>query len=399
VEDELLGRLADLALDVGSNLQRGQTLTVAADLEHTPFIRVLADRAYRRGARFVDIQLFDPWIKRARIEHAAEETLDFVPSWYGLRALERGEQRCASVSVTGPSAPSLLADLDPERAGKDQLPRVKESLQVMSDRTVNWTIVPYATAAWAAQVHPDLDAPAALQRLEEQLVYVCRLDAADPVAAWRERLDETERAAARLNELGLDRVCFEGPGTDLTIGLLPTSRWLNARFETVDGLRHLANVPSEEVFTSPDPERADGVVRATKPLSFPDGTVVRGLRVRFEGGRAVEIEADEGAGVLRQRAARDEGAARLGEVALVDRSGRVGELDTIFWETLLDENAASHIALGAGFDFAVGDEDRGRRNQSALHIDFMIGGDDVDVTGVTRAGDRVPLLRGGDWQI
>jgi aminopeptidase len=173
-----------------------------------------------------------------------------------------------------------------------------------------------------------------------------------------------------------------------------------ARWTTVDGLRHLPNVPTEEVFTTPDPQRTEGRVRSTKPLVLTDGTFVSGLSVRFEGGRAVEIDADEGAEVLRSRTELDEGAPRLGEVALVDRESRIGQLGTVFYETLLDENAASHIALGSGFSWAVQtDEDRQRVNQSAIHIDFMIGGNDVSVTGVTSDGARVPLLRDGVWQL
>ena len=392
-------RLAELAVLVGANLQRGQILSVAAELGHEPLVRAIAEIAYRHGARFVDASYFDPWVKRARIEHAAADTIDFVPSWYGERALARGEQRCASITLTGPSAPGLLDDLDPARAGRDLLPRVRENMRVINDRTVNWTIVPYPTPGWARLVHPQLPADEALERLWEEVVHVCRLDEPDPVAAWKERFATTAAAAERLNERRFDAVHFDGPGTDLTVGLLPTSRWGNAGFTTVDGVPHLANVPSEEVFTSPDPARTEGTVRSTKPLTFPDGSVVRGLTVRFEGGRAVSIEADEGAGNLRTRAARDDGAAQLGEVALVDREGRIGRLDTVFSETLLDENAASHIALGSAYEFTVGEQDLERLNQSAIHVDFMIGGDDVDVDGITQEGERVPLLRGGAWQI
>ena len=173
-----------------------------------------------------------------------------------------------------------------------------------------------------------------------------------------------------------------------------------ARWATVANVRHLPNVPTEEVFTSPDPERVEGHVRSTKPLVLSDGTLVTGLEVRFEGGRAVEVTADEGGEVLRGRTQIDDGAARLGEIALVDRESRIGQLGTVFYETLLDENAASHIAFGSGFSFAVEtDEDRARVNQSAVHIDFMIGADDVNVTGLTRDGERVPLLRDGVWQL
>jgi aminopeptidase len=194
-------------------------------------------------------------------------------------------------------------------------------------------------------------------------------------------------------------VRFEGPGTDLTIGLLPSSQWIAATFTTVDGVVHQPNIPTEEVFTTPDPERVDGMVASTKPL-FTSGTTVTGLKVRFEGGRAVGVQADQGVEVMRGMIASDEGAARLGEVALVDREGRIGPLGTVFFDTLLDENAASHIALGAGYRVGVRDTaDRPRINTSSIHTDFMIGSDDVSVTGFRSNGDAVPLLRDGNWQI
>ncbi|HEU4701864.1 MAG TPA: aminopeptidase, partial [Conexibacter sp.] len=232
----------------------------------------------------------------------------------------------------------------------------------------------------------------------EQIVHVCRLDEDDPVAAWRERMDTLAGAAERLTAARFDALHFEGPGTDLTVGLLPSSSWLSASFQTRDGVPHVPNLPSEEVFTTPDPTRVDGVVRATKPLQLA-GATIEGLTLRFEGGRAVEIDADKGADVLRSMSRHDDGAGRLGEVALVDGSGRIGPLDTVFFDTLLDENAASHLALGQAFQFAVGEQDRERTNTSMVHIDFMIGGDDVDVTGLTAAGERMPVLRGGVWQL
>ena len=395
----LLSGLADLAVELGMNLQRGQVVSVGADLGQEELARAIAERAYRRGARYVDVQYFDPYVKRARIQYADEETLGFVPSWYGERMLALGAQRAARVSLGGVTAPGLLDDLDPERAGRDQLPFLKEIMLVIADRTTNWTVVPCPTEPWARTVFPDLHPEEALDKLWEQVAHVCRLDEPDPVAAWAERADELEVAAARLNERRFDALHFEGPGTDLTIGLLPSSIFHAARDTTVDGIVHLANLPTEEVYATPDPERAEGHVRSTKPLVLVDGTVVRGLEVRFEGGRAVEIEAEQGAGVMRGRTELDEGAARLGEVALVDREGRIGRLGTVFYDTLLDENAASHIALGDGFDDGLTDEDRARRNRSAIHIDFMIGGDEVAVTGITHDGSRVPVLRDGSWRI
>jgi len=396
----LTERLAELAVDFGANVQPDQILFVTAEVGHEELVRAIAAHAYRKGARFVDSWYFDPHVKRARIEHADDDTLDYVPPWYGERMLALGEQRCARLFVTGSTEPHLFDDADPARAGRDLLPRLKETGQIVNDRTTNWSIVPFPNSGWAGVVHPDLSAEAALERLRAEMAHVLRLDEEDPVAAWHERFQRTARAAEALRERRFDAIHFEGPGTDLTVGLLPSSRWQNATFSTADGLDHRPNLPSEEVFTTPDPERAEGVVRATKPLVFADGSVVRGLTVRFEGGRAVEIDADEGAANLRTRCEKDEGALRLGEVALVDRKGRIGRLDTVFFDTLIDENAASHIALGNGFSFGVDDEaDLARVNESAIHVDFMIGGDAVDVTGVTREGAHVPVLRQGAWQI
>jgi aminopeptidase len=397
--DSLLPRLADLAVTLGANIQAGQIVTIAADHGQFELARAIAESAYRRGALFVDVQYFDPWVKRARIEHAPAETLDFVPSWYSYRIQALGTERAARISLSGPTTTGLLDDLDQDRSGRDQLPFVKEILDVISDRTTNWAVVPCPTKPWAELVHPELPPDEAHDRLWEEIAHVCRLDEPDPIAAWDERADALTVAADRLNERRFDALHFEGPGTDLTIGLLPTSTFHAARDVTVDGIEHLANLPTEEVYATPDPERADGHVRSTKPLVLGDGTIIRGLEVRFEGGRAVELDADQGAGVMRGRAAFDEGASRLGEVALVDQEGRVGRLGTVFYDTLLDENAASHIALGDGSPEGLSGEDRRRRNRSSIHIDFMIGSDEVAVTGITREGDRVPVLRGGSWQL
>ncbi len=394
-----LARFADLAVGYAANVQPGQIVSIGADLGQAEIARSLAASAYRHGARFVDVNYFDPYVKRARIEHARDETLGFVPPWYGERILALGRERAARISLAGPTAPGALDGLDPARAGRDQLPFVAEVMTVINERTTNWTVVPGPTAPWARLVYPDLDEAAALDRLWRDVIHVCRLDEPDPIAAWERRADALGEAAARLTELRLDALRFEGPSTDLTVGLFPSSRWIAARETTVDGIPHIANLPTEEVFTTPDPERVEGRVRSTRPLVLEDGTIIRGLEVRFEGGRAVEIEADEGAAVLRGRAALDDGASRLGEVALVDRESRIGALRTVFYDTLLDENAVSHIALGEGLVEALSEEDVPRMNTSAMHIDFMIGGDEVAVTGITRDGALVPVLRDGAWQI
>jgi aminopeptidase len=398
MEQQALERFAHLAVDFSANVQPGQIVTIEAETGMEPIVRAVAERAYERGARFVDPTYFDPYVKRSRLQHAPDDSLEFVPEWYGNRMLQLGDLRAARIVFVPRVSPGILNGVDPKRAGRDQLPDIRERLEIINKRLVNWTIMPFPTQPWAELVYPDLDGEAALARLTEELSHVCRLDENDPVAAWRERRETLHSVAARLTEHHFDAIRLEGPGTDLTVGLLPTSLWEGGSTTTVDGIEHMPNVPTEEVYTTPDPTRADGVVRATKPLDVA-GTIVRGLEVRFESGHAVDIQADSGAEVLRERAGYDADASRLGELALVDREGRIGTLGTTFYNTLLDENAASHIALGNAYELTVGAEDVPKINKSAIHIDFMIGGDDVEVTGLTADGGEVPVLRGGTWQI
>jgi aminopeptidase len=397
-DDHRLARFAELIVRFAANVQPGQLVAISTEPGKLELTRAVADSAYRAGAKFVDVSLFDLHVKRSRILHADEDTLDYVPPWYGERALALGEARAARIGLSGPSMPGLLSDLDPARAGRDQLPFLKESAQIVNARTTNWTAVPCPTQPWAELVFADDPPQRALEHLWELVEHICRLDEDDPVASWRERQDVLSGVAERLTARHFDALHFEGPGTDLRVGLLPSSRWISARFQTVGGIEHMPNLPSEEIFTTPDPQRVDGTVRSTKPL-VAGGTIIRGLRARFEGGRAVSIEADEGGELLARYAARDEGASRLGEVALVDGEGRIGPLNTVFYDTLIDENAASHVALGSAYEFTVGAPDVERINRSQIHIDFMIGSPEVDVTGVTADGDRVPVLRGGAWQI
>jgi aminopeptidase len=391
-------RLADLLVSFGANVQEGQILDIRSALGKEELTRAITASAYKHGAKFVDVSYWDPHVKRERLQYAAEEALPFVPPWHGARTVQLGEERAAMISLSGPTEPHLFDDVDPARLGRDVFPRVKEWMTVVNEQTVNWCIGPCPTASWAALVHPDVDAGAALAKLWEEIIHICRLDEADPQAAWRERRAALKTAAERLTERAFDTLHLEGPGTDLTIGLLPSSRWIGGGDATVDGIDHMPNLPTEEVFTAPDPERVEGGVRATMPL-FTQGRIIEGLSVRFEGGRAVEIAADSGGETLRALTELDDGAARLGEIALVDREGRIGPLETVFYDTLLDENAASHMALGSAYDKAVGDADRERLNRSSIHVDFMVGSPEVQVTGSTRSGERVPVLRDSAWQL
>jgi aminopeptidase len=400
-DSSTLERYADLIVSVGANVQPDQVVAIDASPEAAPLVHAIARLAYEKGARYVDVGYFDGTVTRIRAEHAREETHDWAPPWIGRRLLDLGELDAARIVLTPLLPPTLLQGVDPARAGKDRLPTVPELFRVIDDRSVAWTISPYPLAGWARAVYPDVDESEAVDLLWRDVIHVCRLDEPDPAAAWVARIDEIWQRAQRLDELDLDALHFEGPGTDLTVGLLPSSRFAKegGAAHTRTGVRHMPNLPTEEMYTTPDPERTEGVVAATKPLDV-SGSVVDGLRVRFEGGRVVEIEADSNADALRVRVATDEGASRLGEVALVDRESRIGKLGRVFFNTLLDENAASHLALGDAYAVPIADPaDLPRINESAIHIDFMIGSDDVTVTGRTKDGRDVMVMRDGSWQI
>jgi aminopeptidase len=396
--DTLSDRLAELAI-FGANVQPGQLVSVTSYIGKELVTRKIARGAYARGAKYVDVLYFDQWLRRERIAHAAQDTLDYVPPWMRERLFHLSDERAARISLSGPHAPHALDGLDPGRAGHDLLPYLPETGEVVNRMTTSWCIIPVPTPSWAELVYPDVDRDEAHELLWEDIAHICRLDEEDPAQAWMERSAALKAHAQRLTDCAFDAVRLRGPGTDLTLGLFPSGHWAAGDLETVDGRRHSPNLPTEEVFTTPDPERVDGHVSATMPLEL-SGSIIENIRVEFEGGRAVKIDADSGADALRAVASRDEGASRLGEIALVDGEGRIGPLGKVFYDTLIDENAASHIALGSGYEHPVEDAaERGRINESVVHVDFMIGSLELDVDGITKDGQSVPVLRNGVWQV
>jgi len=390
-------KLAELAV-FGANVQPGQLVAITSFVGKEDLTRRVARAAYERGAKYVDVVYFDQWVKRERIAHAAEDTLDYAPPWMSQRLLYLSDEHAARITLSGPHAPRALEGLDPARAGRDLLPYLPETGEVVNRMTTSWCIVPAPTPDWAKAVYPELEPDVAYEQLWEAVSHVCRLDSDDPGAAWLDRIAILKANADRLTERRFDALHLHGPGTDLTIGLFPSSGWKAGDQTTVDGVRHLPNLPTEEIFTTPDPERVDGYVSATMPLELA-GSVISGIRIEFAGGRAVALDAAEGADALRSAASSDDGAARLGEIALVDGEGRIGPLETVFYDTLIDENAASHIALGNAYAHAVEDADKERINRSHVHIDFMIGSPELAVDGITTDGEVVPVLRDGSWQI
>ena len=399
--EQRIRALARLAVQVGVNLQRGQTLALNAMVEHAPLVRAIAAEAYAAGARYVDVYYADQHVRRAHIEHASDDELGFSPPWLVERIRRIGETGSALISITGNPEPELYADLDGSRVGRARMRKLAEEALKLTDGLSNWSIVPYPNEGWARTVfgEPDVD------RLWDAVAAAIRIDEPDPVAAWQEHIAKLQLRADSLNKRHFDHLRYRGPGTDLTVGLHPGSEW-KAALDVSRGIEHVANMPTEEVFTAPDARRVEGVVRSTLPLQI-QGTIVRDLTVRFEDGRAVEVTASTGEEVMRTHVATDEGAARLGEVALVDSDSRVGKTGLVFYDTLFDENASSHIALGASIVNAVSwaadvsPEERSVRgvNHSSIHTDFMIGSPELEVDGVDAHGEAVPILRHGDWQL
>jgi aminopeptidase len=398
-----LARYAELAVRVGANVAEGQLVVVAGFVEHAPLVRAVARKAYEAGARYVDVSYHDQQTHRAQVDLAPENALDWTPPWLLERHRYLVDERAALIGLTGNPNPDLYADADPGRLGR-AVPRAFHELRARlgSRRALNWTAIAFPTPAWAETVFGEPD----VERLWQAVEAAVRLDEPDPVAAWHEHLDRLSARADELNARSFDALRFRGPGTDLTVGLHPDAIWTSAQMRTSWGRDFLANMPTEEVYTAPERGRAEGYVRSTRPLSLPGiGALVRDLEVRFEGGRIVEVNASEGADALRGQIERDEGAACLGEVSLVDGTSRVGRSGLVFHDTLFDENATCHIAYGKavirnvrGTEGAQPEELIARNiNHSILHTDFMIGGPEVDVDAITRGADVVPILRDDEW--
>ncbi|MCQ9154349.1 aminopeptidase [Acidomonas methanolica] len=402
----LLDRLAEVAVHVGLNLQQNQQLIITAPLDSVPLVRRVTEHAYRKGASLVTALYSDDIATLARFEHAPDSAFDAASGWLAEGMADAYRNGAARMAITG-GDPTLLSSQDPARvarASRAASAANRPAMEVITAFATNWNIIAYAGRAWASQVFPDLAPAAALAALWDAIFAASRVTAADPISAWRDHNRDLHARAAYLNDARFHALHFTGPGTDLTVGLADGHAWAGGSEHTTNGIECNPNIPTEEVFTTPHCRRVEGHVCSTKPL-FHQGTLIDGIRVRFSEGRIVEAHATRGEDVFRRILETDDGASRLGEVALVPHSSPISRTGILFRNTLFDENAASHIALGQAYTKCLLDTDgqdaatlgaRGA-NESLIHIDWMIGSAEIDLDGLDMNGNATPLMRGGEW--
>jgi aminopeptidase len=410
--EKKLEQYADLAIKVGLNLQPGQRLFITnvssggVTLEAAPLVRHLAAAAYRAGARFVDVLWADESLRLMRFAQAPLDSFEEYPTWQVAAELEYIERGDAVLSVKADD-PDLLRGQDPALVGlarKVTWQHLAPVMEHIERNSTNWLVIAGATPAWAARIFPEVPAARQVDRLWESIFAMCRVDTVDPVAAWRAHVANLAARRDYLNGKGYSALHFTGPGTDLTVGLPKGHIWNSAGMPSRQGIEFIANLPTEEVFTLGDRGRAEGTVKASLPLSY-GGTLIEDFTVTFAEGRAVSTTAARGEAVLRSLLGTDEGAARLGEVALVPHSSPIAKAGRLFLNTLIDENAASHLALGSAYRFSLKSPEAlsddafaaAGGNTSLVHVDFMIGSGELDVDGVTETGGVEPVMRRGEW--
>jgi aminopeptidase len=413
MDEQRLKAYAELTVRIGLNLQPRQRLLIVgpianggASLEAAPIVRHITAAAYKAGAQLVETLWGDESLLAARFAHAPRDSFAEFSAWLPQALADHVKNGHAVLSIYA-NDPDQLKDAPPELVATVQeatARNVRPFRELISRNQTNWAVVAAPAAAWAARVFPDVDPSQQVARLWDAISRLCRLDQPDPILAWETHLGELAQRTDCLNRKQYTALRYRAPGTDLTIGLAAGHQWVGGSSINAAGFRFAPNLPTEEVFTMPHKDRVNGTVRSTKPLSY-GGTLIEGFSLRFVDGRVVEVTADRGESVLRTLISMDAGASRLGELALVPHSSPISQTGRLFYNTLFDENAASHVALGAAYKFTLhGGEamsedafEAAGGNRSAAHVDFMIGSGELDVAGVLPDGAVEPVLRGGEW--
>lgn len=404
--DLKLKRYADIIVKIGLNLQPGQWLFINAPLLAAPLVRQIAAIAYQNGCRYVDMLWRDEQLDLVRFQHAGRDSFTEYPIYRAAGVIQHLQGGGAYLSISGDD-PDLLKEQDAEliaTARKTALTHMKPVYDLLDRNGFNWAVVAYPTQPWAKAVFPQASAEESVERLWESIFRVCRIDQPDPVAAWQAHIDDLQARSAYLTGKQYRALKYTAPGTDLTLGLAEQHVWHAGSGFTTRGIRFTANLPTEEVFTLPHRQRIDGVVSASMPLSY-NGTLIEGFSLTFENGRVIHARAERGEEHLHKMLALDEGMTSLGEAALVPHSSPVSQAGTLFYNTLLDENAACHIALGNGINYCtqdgenISEEEYAARggNSSLNHVDFMIGSRQMDIDGILPDGSREAVMRSGEW--
>ena len=402
---EALARYADAIVRASLGIERGDTLVVQGQPEHRELVVAVAEAGYRAGARFVDAVTSDPLVLRARLLHGSDDALGALSPWSRRRLREASGPHGALVAITGEGEAGYLDGVPPDRIATDftrLASRAGFVRRAQLNNRARWIIAGWPTDYWAGQVYPKLKPLAGKRRLAQDFLRFSRLADEDGkgTSGWLKHLRTLSRRSAKLTRLGLERLELRGPGTELDLGFVGGTRWLGGQEELVDGRLFAANMPTEEIYTSPDPRQTRGTFRCTFPLSFR-GRLIHGLRGEFSNGRLVRLEADsdEDRDFIAAFIDTDRMGRRLGEIALVDASSRIGQTGRIYYNTLLDENAATHIAFGSGFGSTRSETPARGVNRSAIHLDVMIGSPELEATGFDGRGRRIPLIRDGSWRI
>ena len=406
INENKIDKLANLAVKRGVGLQKGQNLLITAPIESLPLVRKIAEHAYKEGASIVTPLFTDSEITLSRFKYAPDESFDSATDWLFNGMGEAFDNNTARMAIAGDD-PMLLSQMDPDkvsRANKAMAKAYKPARERITEFKINWNIVSWPGSAWASRVFPELPLDEAIVKLADAIFDASRASVDDPIQAWDDHNEKLRIKTNWLNEKNFAALQYNGPNTNLRVGLADEHEWMGGASKAQNGIICNPNIPSEEVFTTPHAYKVDGTVSSTKPLSY-QGTLIDDIKVTFKDGKIIEAHASKGEEVLQKVLKSDEGASRIGEVALVPHSSPISQSGIIFYNTLFDENAASHIALGQCYskcfkgELDLSKEEISKRggNSSMIHIDWMIGSDQIDVDGIDQSGNQEPIFRKGEW--